>query len=299
MASGKMTADELSDFQKWRDLSPEHNSIFENERTLWRKLAVTPLQDHALQVAAHRLQRKHKFKTRLYTLTALAASTVFLLYTPTLKLWWQADQWTGTSVRTVMLADGSEAVLDSNTAITVHYTATRRDIGLLRGNALFKVRHDPARPFQVADRYGKVEDIGTVFEVRDEQEKVSVSVLQGCVDVHGSQPPRVAARLHEGERFTYGGHGDAVFEKNISPDDIAVWARGELMLDNATVTEAVRALARYLNGAVYVWREKGKDTRISGSFRLDRIDDALKTIAATAGLKMLYLPGHILVLRPL
>lgn len=71
------------------------------------------------------------------------------------------------------------------------------------------------------------------------------------------------------------------------------------MLDNATVTEAVRALARYLNGAVYVWGEKGKDTRISGSFRLDRIDDALKTIAATAGLKMLYLPGHILVLRPL
>lgn len=293
-----MTADELSAFRQWRALSPEHNAVFEKERKIWRALALSPTQGQALHAASMRLERKQTVKTSVYALTALAASGVFLLYAPTLTLWWQADHWTGPAISTVALADGSEAILDSDTAIAVHYTAARREISLLRGNAFFKVQHDPTRPFQVTDQNGRIEDVGTVFEVRDTPEQVSVAVTQGCVDVHTPKEAAKAVRLRAGERLRYGQQTPPTLEQNINPDDIAVWARGELMLDNATVAEAVKAIARYRQGAVYVWGQTPQASRISGSFRLDRPDDALATIAATAGLHIIRLPGHIVVLRP-
>ncbi|MFW7268200.1 FecR family protein [Gluconacetobacter sp. Hr-1-5] len=297
MASGEMTEEELAQFREWRAASPDHNTVFEQERRLWRALRISSAQDQAVQASWTRMGRKQTLKTGLFSLTAIAASAAIFLYAPSFRTWLQADQWTGTTIQTVALTDGSEAILDSDTAIAIHYSAHHRDITLLQGNALFKIRHDADRPFRVTDQDGRIEDVGTVFEVRDAPEHVTVSVSQGLVDVYTPSTHSVAVRLREGERLAYA-HGTTFpVERDISPDDIAAWSRGDLTLDNATLAEAVRAISRYRHGAVYVWGDAPAASRISGVFRIDQPDEALSTIAATSGMKIVHLPGHIVVLR--
>lgn len=297
MASGEMTEDELAQFRTWRAASPEHNTAFEQERRLWRALRISPAQDHAVRASWKRMSQKRTLKAGLFSLTAIAASAAIFLYTPALKIWLQADQWTGSTIRTVALADGSQVVLDSDTAIAIHYTPSHRDITLLRGNAFFKVHHDSTRPFRVTDQNGRIEDVGTVFEVRDAPARVTVSVSQGLVDVYTPRDRSVPARLREGERLAYTNGTVFPIERNIPPDEIATWSRGDLTLDNATLADAVQAISRYRRGAVYIWGEIPTARRISGVFRIDQPDEALSTIAATMGMKILHLPGNIMVFR--
>lgn len=297
MASGEMTAEELAAFRHWRSASAEHNAAFEQERALWRALQISPAQDRTLRTHWARLGRKRKLRTALVSCTAAAAAVGMLLYAPALELWIKADQWTGISPQTITLTDGSRAILDGDSAISIHYSETGRDIALLRGNALFEVRHDAARPFRVTAQDGMVEDVGTVFDVQKNTDHVRVTVSQGLVDVHGSATTGSALRLGAGERTSYAhGHTSAI-ERGISPDDLAPWAHGDLMLDNATLPDAIRQISRYRRGAVYVWGNVTRANRISGAFRVDRPDEALSTIAATAGLSILKLPGHIMILK--
>ena len=176
MASGEMTAEELAAFRHWRAASAEHNAAFEQERALWRALQISPAQDRTLRTHWARLGRKKKLRTALVSCTAAAAAVGMLLYAPALELWIKADQWTGVSPQTITLADGSRAILDGDSAISIHYSETGRDIALLRGNALFEVRHDAARPFRVTAQDGMVEDVGTVFDVQKNTDHVRVTV---------------------------------------------------------------------------------------------------------------------------
>lgn len=298
MASGEMTDEDLMRFREWRAASPDHNAAFEQERRLWRALTLSPAQDQAVRASWKHMGRKRALKAGLFSLTAIAASAAIVLYSPALRTWLQADQWTGTTIQTVALSDGSQAVLDSDTAIAIHYSANHRDITLLRGNALFKVRHESTRPFRVMDQDGRIEDVGTVFEVRDTPARVTVSVIEGRVDVYPPRDQSAAVRIQAGERLAYAKDATFPIERNINPDDIATWSRGDLTLDNATLRDAVQAIARYRHGAVYVWGEPPTASRVSGVFRIDQPDDALSTIAATTGMQILHLPGHIMVLRP-
>lgn len=296
MASGGMTAEDLEAFRQWRSDSAEHNRVFEEERRLWRAAALSPQQDQAVQASWSRMGRRRLIRKSCFFSTALAASIALSFYAPMLKTWAQADRWTGNTVQTLMLADGSEAILDSDTAIALHYSQGQRGVTVLRGNALFKVRHDAARPFTVTAQNGTIRDVGTVFEVRDAEDHVTVSVSQGSVDVQ--TPQASTARLHEGDRLVYGREKTFTLDHALSPEEIAAWSRGDLMLDGATVRNAISTIARYRRGAVYVWGAVSETRRISGAFRIDHPEDALKTVATIAGLRMTQLPGNILLLRP-
>ena len=85
--------------------------------------------------------------------------------------------------RSFLLADGSRVTLNSASAVEVDLRKHRRVIYLLRGEALFQVSHDPARPFDVHADGGVVRAIGTEFNVDLRTHYAAVTVLQGRVAV--------------------------------------------------------------------------------------------------------------------
>ena len=196
-----------------------------------------------------------------------------------------ACQWSGKTLQTVALAVGSNVVLDSDSAIAVHYSATHRTIALLRGNAFFDVKHDAARPFEVMAHDVQIEDVGTQFEVRSLTNTVTITVKQGVVDVRANH--NAPTRLYAGERLPCFDNKPQHVETVSNIEDIAAWSHGELILENATVVEAVREISRYHHGAVYVLgAAAASTTRISGLFHTNQPDDALAIIAATAHLNV-------------
>lgn len=85
--------------------------------------------------------------------------------------------------RTIELADSSLVTLNADSRIEVRLDKGRRDIELLQGEALFKVAHDPARPFRVRTNAVMVQAVGTEFNVHQRPTGTRISVLEGRVRI--------------------------------------------------------------------------------------------------------------------
>jgi len=67
--------------------------------------------------------------------------------------------------RSVLLADGSRATLNTASTIEVILQKGRREVRLVQGEALFEVAHDATRPFVVRAGNALLKDVGTQFNV--------------------------------------------------------------------------------------------------------------------------------------
>ena len=82
--------------------------------------------------------------------------------------------------RIVELGDGSSAVLNGSTRLILDRDDSRY-AELAAGEATFTVRHDDARPFQVAAGDHRVLDAGTIFNLVHDRDRFSVEVVEGAV----------------------------------------------------------------------------------------------------------------------
>ncbi len=88
--------------------------------------------------------------------------------------------------RAVALPDGSTVLLNTDSEVRVELSRHLRRIELARGEALFSVAHDPARPFEVHALQGVTTAVGTQFDVEIVRSGAAVSVLEGTVTVGGA-----------------------------------------------------------------------------------------------------------------
>ena len=73
------------------------------------------------------------------------------------------------------------------------------DLYLHSGTLSVKVaKQDPKTPFSVNTPHGRVEVVGTAFEVKINENTISINVTEGIVAYHGQHKTR---RLYAGERF--------------------------------------------------------------------------------------------------
>ncbi len=91
--------------------------------------------------------------------------------------------------RTVPLDDGSRIALNSNSQVQIEFTADKRTVRLLRGEAFFEVAHNKERPFVVIAGENEVTAVGTAFEVRYEPDHIDVTLVEGKVNVTSTAEP--------------------------------------------------------------------------------------------------------------
>lgn len=121
--------------------------------------------------------------------------------------------------RTVMLSDGSRLILNTETSVTTELSMLTRTVVLHQGEALFVVAHDGRRPFKAEADNETVRDIGTRFAVRRDRKQVTVSVVEGSVEVQSARESasRQAAVLTAGEQASYGEMVDSLQERRSMP----------------------------------------------------------------------------------
>ncbi|WP_052208689.1 FecR family protein [Sphingopyxis fribergensis] len=274
--------------------------MFQTERALWRQLgsiesafAPTPNPRRRLRLWLG----KKRGRTPAVAASATAALLAVIM-APDLAIMMEADHRTATGeIREIELADGSKAILDTGSAIAVDFNAGTRNIRLLSGRAWFAVRHGDARPFRVAALDGVTEDIGTAFEVdRTSEHEVRVGVTEGLVEVSspGSVHPLL---LKAGNHARYAEGGMVRRIAGAPASATASWRDGELLIRNISVDAAITTLARYRRGNVFTFGETAGLARVSGTFRTDRPDDAIRTIASMRGLSVTRLPLGIMIVR--
>lgn len=187
--------------------------------------------------------------------------------------------------RSILLADGSRVTLDSASSIDVELRKHRRIVHLLRGEALFQVSHDAARPFDVYAAGAVVRAIGTEFNVDIESSYAAVTVMQGQVAVmNGAQArlpvptlqalqrfpvPAGALLLGVAERVIITPAGMASPQRVGDLSAVTAWTRGQLVFESRPLGEVIDDLNQHTAKRIVIQSTRLRRRKITGVIQFD------------------------------
>ena len=193
------------------------------------------------------------------------------------------------------LPDGSLVTLNTQSTLRAEYSAEYRDIYLLQGEALFEVAKDPDRPFRVITEYAVIQAVGTQFNVRQQSGDVTVTVVEGIVDVSAKASeslsgkvantpdidPPIASGSNTGPptgslkptRLTVGKQARVVSQSgevavvDAALDKATAWRERRLVFESQSLEEVIDEFNRYNDPPLLIDDEALKVLPISGVFR--------------------------------
>ncbi|MBW4050511.1 MAG: hypothetical protein HIU85_03465 [Proteobacteria bacterium] len=192
----------------------------------------------------------------------------------------------------IQLRDGTSIILGGHTKVSVIFTAHRRSVNLIEGQAWFKVADSPRWPFVVSAGRGSIKDLGTAFLVTREADRVVVTVTQGSVEVAEQLPwwtardllPASALRLGpvpirvvRGEQLTFDQNGALDRLKHTDIRTATAWTRGSLIFDDQPLRYVVETVNRYSSKHIFVSSSAGS-LRISGVVFTNETQDWLHSL---------------------
>lgn len=187
--SNRCTEEDRARLAAWRRLSADHEEAYLQACRLWQDMGAALLGDQAPAVPIQTAARPPATAPRRllrWTGWAVAGSlAAFAIlhhfhYTDP----WLSDYHTATGEQAlVRLADGSSALLNTDTALSLAGDKETRRLRLHHGQAVFTVAPDPTRPFEVEAAGGLIRALGTVFEVYENAGRVAITVQQHAVQV--------------------------------------------------------------------------------------------------------------------
>lgn len=277
----------------WIDADPRHAVAFAIAQDAWRKSARVRLRQgnlfekatQAADMPIPSLPVKPGFLTRRQTIiTGLSAAALASVVGigSAFRLLGQRHR-TGHAERAVaQFADGSSIAMNGETAMDVDMQESRRLVHLLRGEALFDVARDPARPFIIDLNGARIEVLGTKFNVRKREGTVELSVIEGLVSVSSGKefvkvPAGSTAIIRPGASVI------AVKAPEVVQQRVA-WSEGFLEFNNRPLEEIVEEFNRYRTSPIIIGDPRIGSTIITGRFGLTESDEFVAALESSFGI---------------
>jgi transmembrane sensor len=191
----------------------------------------------------HRIDRE--WKRRPLLLAALLALVLAIpaSQSPAPAVATKAGEW-----RTLTLDDGTVATLGPRTVLTYSFSSHRRSIQLIDGEALFRVKKDPQRPFVVATPLGCAKVLGTIFSVSHRLRATAVVTQEGIVATAHLDPadPNCShgtTRLFAGQKATIASWTPLV-ARTVDTAVEHAWTNREIIFSGQTVEQALSEFNR-------------------------------------------------------
>ncbi|WP_226935934.1 FecR domain-containing protein [Janthinobacterium sp. GW458P] len=293
---GDATAAQLSAWRRWRAEDAEHERAWQRIEAVSGQLAGIPLPLASAALAAPAGARRRRAVRLLTALVVVGGSAALLRQAPAWQSW-HADASTATGERrTVRLPDGGTLVLNTDSAIKLHYDAGARAVRLLRGEVLLQTAPDAQRrPFFVHTVDGAARALGTRFIVRQHDGFVRVGVLEGAVELRPAAAqgqPRVLQAGEEGS-FSRAGAGAA----QALDAGAGAWVDGMLVAAHMRLDAFLLELSRHRRGHL------GCDPAlahllVSGVYPLADTDKVLLALTQALPVELHYLTRYWVTVRP-
>lgn len=185
--------------------------------------------------------------------------------------------------RQVALSDGSKVWLNAGTHMRARLGRSVRQVELADGEAAFDVTHDPARPFKITVGDREVRVVGTEFDLRRRDGKITLTVRRGTVEVRPvGEPQATPTRVTAGERLTHQEGAPNSMLLAAEPDAAFGWTEGRLVYSGAPLSEVASDLSRSLGVPVRVADAATGQVRFSGVLTLDDKTAVLRRLQAFA-----------------
>jgi transmembrane sensor len=263
--------DDRRSFDAWLGACDHHAEEYRRFQNLWRRLDGIPVARSAARPG------------RVAAFVAVLALGVGLLIgrhlgdTATTAI----EETFATTIgetRQLVLTDGTTVDLNADSRLVATLDSATRRIRIERGEALFAVADDPARPFEVHAGVGVLRDIGTTFDVALAGENVTVGVIEGAVEVRLSGSNERAV-IGGGERIAYSPAGLSRPER-FDGEAATAWRSGRFVFRDMPLSEVVDQLNRHHPRQTELADGRLARLRVSGAFRIADRDGLLTAIEA-------------------
>lgn len=324
--AGPLTEKTNEEFLIWLEQHPEHEQEYERCELAWDMVGeleqdpeiIACIKECEDQIEAYR-NRSNRWtdliasvremmagpvaKTAAFAFCCVVAVSLVLLQLPQTYETGIGEQ------RLITLADGSRVTLNTDTRIAVRYSSGHRGIELERGEAIFDVEHEPDRPFEVVAGNGLARAIGTRYNVARAGEIVTVSVLEGIVEVqanvseHRELPQGVAnleqknapVILKQGQAVNYWEVGAMDKPQSANLKRINAWLEGKLDFDAELLSEVIEEHNRYSSQKIVISHDQLKSLLVSGVFNAGDTEALMFALSETFGIRALHRGGLIML----
>ena len=270
-------------FRSWLENDPAHVDAWAAAMRAWGCLdnpevagndALAALRSDAIDAGPERLRRWGRFAAIAATLLAIAGSAAFLMQAPNgdgakpdmLAVRGPADFEAGKGQAAYYrLPDRSRVSLEPDSAIDLVFTADRRSVRLLRGEAVFLVSSNAQRPFSVEAADHRIVALGTRFAVALSEGNLRVRLLEGRVSVGVPESGAQPVVMREGQELVSRG-GSAVVQSMEAPPGAAKLPKDVIIFDNDTLAEAAAELNKSSERRLIVLNPRVAKLRVSGRF---------------------------------
>ena len=285
-----VSAEDRARFEAWRSRHPLNARAYEELSATWQRFASAgPLVRavsfaQSMNEAAAGLSSRAKARPRWRWAFGAAAALATIV-----AIGWFSYNRLGPGTlfstaigeqASVSLPDGSTLELNSNSFARVDYSKASRVIHLDRGEAFFKVAHDPQRPFWVVGGGSWVRAVGTAFNVYVHSASVEVIVSEGTVKVGPAEALRgrapsdeviantAASVLTVGQRADL--QGAATATRQLSPSEVqrsVSWREGTVYFENQPLSDVIGELGRYTSLELIVKDDALRRLPVGGTFK--------------------------------
>ncbi|CDG50962.1 DUF4880 domain-containing protein [Halomonas sp. ATBC28] len=282
LCSEDVTAQQKHAHAAWLAEDPAHIQAWQQVEKLRQQLQVIPGTPslNALQIK-QRQSHSRRAVLRGFALLAAGSALGSLAWQQAPVESWMASHRTARGERReYTLADGTQLVLNTATALDVVETSTTRLIRLYEGEIFIRTGQGAkgvaaAKALQVHTEQGTVVPLGTVFTVRKQGTSTQVTVLEDEVELIPQLAGGKTQRLVAGEQAQMSSRSVEVATATAQADS---WTRGLLVAVDWPLSRLVAELSRYRTGVLRC-DPAIAGLRVSGAFPIDDTDRALQAIA--------------------
>jgi len=220
--------------------------------------------------ALQRLKLRQGIKPRRIALRRWVAAAAVLVIVGLAALWQLYPRTTtieaGNTVRVYALADGSRATLAPHATLSYRGKDMRHiDVS---GKVYMEVKHDEGNPFTIADDDYLITDIGTAFEVDEQEQSTKVTVTEGEVLFAAASQPTKGLSLRQGMCAVLAKGSNQPRLMPVASTNHVAWATHRFHFDDTPIDHVLQELSAYYGVTLTT---KGTDKRLSGDFDADSL----------------------------
>ncbi|MFJ4141370.1 FecR family protein [Pseudomonas sp. NPDC089734] len=279
-------------FEAWLKADPAHAQAFARAQAVW--------ESPALRQAAVELEKPRRpsvlqrLRPHWKPLATAAVLLLGLFNFSNLPLRIQADHLTVVGERQrLQLADGSQVLLNTNSAFSSHFNDRQRAARLYQGEAYFNVALSQDTPMEIEAGPIRMSANSTEFSVRYLDGEARVQVQSGAVDVSAIRgDSRVSLGAGDSVRVGPSGFGH---RERLDPTKDLAWVQGRLIFDNSPLSEVLAELRRYYPGWIINTNPALDNVAITGNYKLDNPLGVVRSLAQITSASVHEMPALVLI----
>jgi transmembrane sensor len=301
--------------KQWLAESPKNHTYFITLAKQWDQLSVLSRLAEITPYQPNVSKRQFSFfaKVAAFSLLFLLGS---LLFSATNRLYFNNELFTANTTisknystaigekSTIYLPDSSILTLNTDSLVKIHFTATKRELILVKGEVHIKVAHNKKRKLVLSAGNKSFVAVGTAFNVQyDQKSTLELIVTEGKVGIadveHSDEIQRLFSQsnldnqllVNAGQRVIIP-HNNNLTANNLTKEDIKntisdslAWREGRLIFKGETLEEVINEMSRYSNIDFELEGDELKNMRIGGRFKTGDINGLLDVLSQQFNIK--------------